>query len=144
MTEKVPRPQDFCASLAVLHNKSMGDSDKFGFPSTRVQGSVRLENHVEDRWTDYFKKAIRHMIEQEAETHGRSNEIDDLAPALIDKVIPRLLSPLEIGDECIRPCLVHGDLWDGNASVSVETGKPYVFDSCALWAHNECKQTLKT
>ena len=144
MTEEVPRPRDFCASLADLHNRSMGENDKFGFPSTRVQGDIPLEVHVEDKWTDFFKKAMRHMIEQEAETHGRSNEIDDLEPALIDKVIPRLLSPLETGDECITPCLVHGDLWDGNASVSVVTGHPYVFGSCALWAHNECKQTLKT
>ena len=144
MTEEVPRPRDFCASLAVLHNRSMGEYNKFGFPSTRVQGDILLETHVEDKWTDFFKKAMRHMIDQEAKVQGPSKEINDLTPALIDKVIPRLLSPLETGDEYITPCLVHGDLWDGNASVSVETGKPYVFDSCALWAHNECKQMLKT
>ena len=139
MTEEVPRPQRFCALLAELHNKSMGEEPKFGFPVTTFQGSIPLDNRFEDKWTDFFKNSMRHMIEQEAKKQGPSNEIKELAPALIDKVIPRLLSPLETGDECIKPCLVHGDLWYGNASVSVETGEPYVFDSCALWAHNECK-----
>jgi len=37
------------------------------------------------------------------------------------------------------PSLVHGDLWDGNASADVETGRPMIFDATPLYAHKECE-----
>ena len=141
MTEQIPRPSEFCASLARLHRKSMGSQTKYGFDELTTQRNIPLDNRGwNSSWCDFFANAMEKMIEQEAKTQGRSTEIDDLAPALIKKVIPRLLRPLE---EHIKPCLVHGDLWHGNTSVSVESGEPCVFDSCALWAHNECVQLAK-
>jgi hypothetical protein len=62
-----------------------------------------------------------------------------LLPALFDKVIPRLLRPLESNGRKVEPSLVHGDLWYGNAAVIDETGDPIVFDPSSFWAHNECK-----
>lgn len=55
------------------------------------------------------------------------------------KIIPRLLRPLESEGRTLTPCIVHGDLWDGNASVDVNTGHPMIFDGTPLYAHNECK-----
>jgi protein-ribulosamine 3-kinase len=81
---------------------------------------------------------MEEMIEREQLTQGPCPEIDKLQKLLVEKVIPRLLRPLESNGRSIRPCLVHGDLWHGNASTSSDTNEPYAFDSCALWAHNEC------
>jgi protein-ribulosamine 3-kinase len=75
---------------------------------------------------------MKSMMDHEAETQVPSQEIDNLKPALLNKVIPRLLRPLQEADDPIEPCLVHGDLWHGNTSVSVDTGAPYAFDSCVL------------
>ena len=139
MTEEIPRPPKFCARLASLHLQSMEDSPgKYGYDFNTTQGNIPLDNTWHDSWADFFANAMEHMIKQEAATQGSSQEIEKLKPALINKVIPRLLRPLETGEERIKPCLVHGDLWHGNTSVSVESGEPYVFDSCVLWAHNEC------
>ena len=145
MTEEIPQPPEFCATLAELHLKSMEQSkkkqseEKYGFDFRTTQGHILFENKRCSSWTDFFANAMKHMIDEEAKTQGTSKDIEELRPSLIDKVIPRLLRPLESGDEPIMPCLLHGDLWHANASVSVETGKPYVFDSCALWGHNECR-----
>ena len=66
-------------------------------------------------------------------------EFEELKKRVMDKVIPRLLRQLETGGRSITPCLVHGDLWDGNASVNVDTGKSTIFDGTPLYAHNECE-----
>lgn len=61
-----------------------------------------------------------------------------LLPDLFDKVIPRLLPPLETSGRTIIPSLVHADLWCGNASiVNEETEEGIGFDPAAFWAHNE-------
>jgi len=57
---------------------------------------------------------------------------------LFDKVIPRLLRPLETNGRTVKPCLVHGDLWYGNAGVNAGTNASLVFDACCFYAHNEC------
>lgn len=69
--------------------------------------------------------------------HGPDPEIEEMRPVILEKVCPRLLRPLETEGRSIRPCLVHGDLWDGNIAVHAKTGKPVIFDASALWAHNE-------
>ncbi|KAK1845817.1 hypothetical protein CCHR01_11549 [Colletotrichum chrysophilum] len=37
----------------------------------------------------------------------------------------------------LKPSLVHGDLWYGNASIDEGTGKGIVYDPASFWAHNE-------
>ena len=67
-----------------------------------------------------------------------------LAEAIITKVIPRLLRPLETGGRQIRPVLVHSDLWDGNASTNRLSGMPVVFDAACIYGHNERKFVFYT
>lgn len=56
---------------------------------------------------------------------------------ILEKVIPRLMRPLETGRRNIQPCLVHSDIWLGNVKPDAETEQPIIFDSCAFWGHNE-------
>lgn len=58
-------------------------------------------------------------------------------PVLFDKVIPRLLRPLESSGRSVKPSLVHGDLWYANSGIDTETGKLLIFDACSFYAHNE-------
>lgn len=71
---------------------------------------------------------------------GKCEELENLLPALFEKVIPRLLRPLETDGNTVTPMLVHGDLWCGNASMRLEDDAPIVFDPSSFWAHNECKR----
>lgn len=61
---------------------------------------------------------------------------------MLEKVVPRLLRPLEEDGRTVVPRLCHGDLWDGNVSVDVNTGRPIIFDAIPLYAHNECEFLL--
>lgn len=51
--------------------------------------------------------------------------------------MPRLLGALQEGARSIKPCLVHGDLWDENAAVEEGSGEGFVFDAGAFCGHNE-------
>jgi len=129
--------------LAESYTKNMlmsSPNELFGYKINTTQGNILLDNTPCKTWEEFFKRAMKHMIKKEAKTQGPSKEIDDLSTPLLEKVIPRLLRPLETEGRSIRPCLVHGDLWHGNTSVAADTKEPYAFDSCVLWAHNECEK----
>ena len=78
-------------------------------------------------------------IESEKGVQGQNDEMNELVAALFDKVIPRLLRPLETGGRSIKPSLCHGDLWHGNVGVDVAADEPILYDPCAIYAHNECE-----
>ena len=73
------------------------------------------------------------------ESQGPDKELRDLFGQTMNKVVPRLLRPLETGSRQIKPSLVHGDLYSGNVSVDVEDGKAVLYDATCLYAHNKCK-----
>lgn len=140
-TDNIPTPAKFCAVLAELHNKSMEKSSpgrKFRFQINTAQGNVLLNNEWCGTWEAFSSRAMDNMINREQLTQGPCEEIDELRKPLLEKVIPRLLRPLETNERGIKPCLVHGDLWHGNTSVSSDANEPYAFDSCGVWAHKEC------
>jgi hypothetical protein len=93
----------------------------------------------EDRWETFFAKSMRWALDLEIQRKGPSEELDVLSRALFDKVIPRLLRPLESDGRNVKPSLVHGDLWYANAGIDVSDDQPLVFDACCFFAHNECK-----
>jgi protein-ribulosamine 3-kinase len=143
MADELPDVVDFCEKLADLHRRSIAigpeDHDgQFGFHVTTYNGKLPQDNTWNESWEAFYIGGIKHMFALEESVHGPSPEIEALLPALCEKVIPRLLRPLETEGRTLKPCLVHGDLWDGNAAVHAETDQPYIFDSSAFWAHNEC------
>ena len=40
-------------------------------------------------------------------------EFDLVCKLTLEKVVPRLLLPLEADGRVLKPCLIHGDCWDG-------------------------------
>jgi Fructosamine kinase. len=55
---------------------------------------------------------------------------------VLDKVIPRLLKPLQINGRTIKPCLVHGDM-DENTVTDTKTKQTFIFDTGSFYAYNE-------
>ena len=102
-------------------------------------GDLPQENGFTDTWEECFANGLRHMLNLNLERAGPCKELDDLKRDMFDKVIPRLLRPLETGGNTIKPSLVHGDLWCGNTAVDQVNDLPLVFDPAAFWAHNECE-----
>ncbi|MCJ1399879.1 hypothetical protein MMC11_003082 [Xylographa trunciseda] len=131
---KLPESASFCERLAELHKNGVSPSGKFGFHVTTYNGDLPQENSFTDTWEEFFANGLRHMFKLNVELAGPCKQLEVLMPKLFDKVIPRLLRPIE---PFIKPSLVHGDLWCGNAAVNIKDGKPIVFDPCCFWAHNE-------
>ncbi|KAK5632690.1 hypothetical protein RRF57_008404 [Xylaria bambusicola] len=81
-----------------------------------------------ENWEETFTSELQRIFDSEKNTQSYDEEVARLRKAIIEKVIPRLVRPLETGPHKILPRLVHGDLWDGNCGVDENTGKPVVFD----------------
>lgn len=141
MNDELPDVEEFCAKLAQMHKDSiaMGSPDgKYGFHVTTFQGNMPQDLAWCDTWEESFVRGLKRFMELEAEVHGESPEIKKLSPAFYEKVVPRLLRPLESGGREIKPCLLHGDIWYGNIATDVSNDKPIMFDPASYWAHNEC------
>lgn len=76
-------------------------------------------------------------FERDLMANGRWPEYEDSFARLVKYAIPQILDPLTAEGRSIKPCLVHGDLWEGNTTTDLKTGEPMVFDAAAFYAHNE-------
>lgn len=139
LSNDIPDVADFPALLAEFHRRSKSTTGEFGFPITMFGGRNPQAFPLTKSWEECFSKGLDKIFDMEEQTHGPDEEMQRLREGLMTKVIPRLLRPLETEGRVLVPSLVHGDLWDGNASVDVETGHPMIFDATPLYAHNECE-----
>lgn len=142
LDEQLPDREEFCKKLAALHQQHVSPTGKYGFPVTTYNGDLPQDNTFASTWEESFSNGLKHMFALNKERSGVSEELEFLIPDLLKKVVPRLLRPLETGGNSIKPSLVHGDLWCGNAATDKANGKPIIFDPSSFWAHNECKQIV--
>lgn len=141
MVEELPEISQFTKSVAELHLRSVSLTGKYGFHVTTYMGPLPQDNTWTDTWEEFFLRGMKRMLFLEEAAQGPSPELNVLVPLLFEKVIPRLLRPLETGGNSIKPVLIHGDLWYGNCCTDSNTDRPIVFDACSFWAHNECKSS---
>lgn len=137
MEEALPDPVEFCSQLAELHKRSISPNGKFGFHVTTCNGTTPQLNTWKESWEVFFAKGLRHMTALDKIVNGKQPELEAAAVELFERVIPRLLGPLQRGDDPIKPCLVHGDMWWGNSAINKQDGKTVIFDASAFYAHNE-------
>ena len=136
--EQPPDPVKFTTRLAELHKKSISPTGKFGFHTTTCHGIITQATDLwEDSWAELYKKQLAHMFAMDIEKHGPWSEFEQLTDITLNKVIPRLLGPLQSDGRNIKPCLLHGDCWDENTATDMETGEPFIFDAGSFYGHNE-------
>lgn len=141
MTGEFPDVETFPARMAELHRDGTSPDGRFGFSVATYHGQTPIDHGWSDTWEEYFRRTTRVLLELEQEAQGHNEQILDLAGAFLDKVVPRLLRPLQTGGRSIRPALIHGDLWHGNASMDADTNEPVIFDAACFYAHNECQSS---
>ncbi|PQE15600.1 Fructosamine Ketosamine-3-kinase protein [Rutstroemia sp. NJR-2017a BBW] len=135
MTDEIPEIQAFTSTLAELHSKGISPNGKYGF-------HVPTYKDWHDTWEESYYHSMKWFMHAEEKSQGVDKEMQELCQGVLDKVIPRLLRPLETGGRQIQPRLIHGDLWAGNTSWNIDTNMPVIYDSAALYAHNERKYEL--
>ena len=139
-----PDPEELARVLGALHRSSTSPTGKYGFHVQTFNGVVPLVNGWCDTWEEWFSRQLRSDIAWERSIAGPDPDFDRVADEFFDKVIPRLLRPLETGGRSIKPTLVHGDIWHGNCQVDSSSNRTIMFDSCCCYAHNECKSLTYT
>lgn len=137
MTDDIPDEQKLGQMLADLHSKNTSPNGKYGFSVSTYQGTIPQRVDWQDSWEVFFYNLIERILSIEWASQGPDDDLRQLTDAMKTKVIPRLLRPLESGGRQIQPCLLHGDIWDGNTSSNVETDTPVIFDATCIYAHNE-------
>ncbi|KAH8426626.1 uncharacterized protein LDX57_004361 [Aspergillus melleus] len=139
MKAGMPDPEEFGARLAELHRESKSPNGAFGFHIDTWSGNIPQQNEWEASWEVFFAKNMRWALNCEIKAKGFDAEFETLVPVIFEKVIPRLLRPLESEGRSVKPSLVHGDLWYANSGVDATSNQSLVFDACCFYAHNECK-----
>ncbi|KAF2232194.1 hypothetical protein EV356DRAFT_450641, partial [Viridothelium virens] len=137
LAEELPEPKDFCAKVAALHANSVSPNGKFGFHVVTYNGDLPQENGYTDTWEECFKNGFEHMLNMNIKRGGPWDEMECLKSNMLEKVIPRLLRPLETRGRSVKPALVHGDLWCGNVAIDTQTDIPLIYDPSSFYAHNE-------
>ena len=133
----LPEPAMLCARVVEMHQKSASPTGKFGFHVPKCHGKNLQMNTWTSSWAECFAEIFTWFFNEDVRQNGHWAEYEAAFAKMTARVIPTLLGALQSDGRSIKPCLVHGDLWDGNTGVSVETGEPIVFDASALYAHNE-------
>ncbi|KAH8768353.1 Fructosamine kinase-domain-containing protein [Diaporthe sp. PMI_573] len=137
MSTSLPDPAKFCARISQLHRESVSPTGKFGFHIKNCKGKTPQPIEWEENWTRYFTRLISYGFERDLVSNGPWPEYEEAFARLVKDVIPQILDPLTEEGRTIKPCLVHGDLWEGNTTTNLETGEPMIFDAAAFYAHNE-------
>jgi protein-ribulosamine 3-kinase len=135
--QQPPDPPRLCLRLAELHKNSTSPNGKFGFHVTTCHGNLPQYVGWESSWLVMFSKILARAMDLDEEKHGHWPEFSAYRKILFDHVIPRLLLPLESEGRSIKPCLIHGDIWDENCADDMNTGEPFAFDAGSIYAHNE-------
>lgn len=137
LSEEVPGPAQLAEVLKKLHATSASPGGRFGFHVPTFNGVVPVINDWCDTWEEYFTRQLRSDIEWEHSIRGADPGFDATADEFFDKVVPRLLRPLQTGGRSIEPVLVHGNFWPGNVQIDKATQRIVLLDSCCCYGHNE-------
>ncbi|MEL7034687.1 MAG: fructosamine kinase family protein [Cyanobacteria bacterium J06592_8] len=117
--------------LAMMHQWTPASdypgNHQFGWEINNTIGSTPQINTWTENWAEFWaNQRIGYQVKLAKRRGGRFEK----AELLIEK-IPELLA-----DHQPLPALVHGDLWGGNASVTVE-GEPVIFDPATYYGDRE-------
>ncbi|KAB5545926.1 Fructosamine/Ketosamine-3-kinase, partial [Coniochaeta sp. 2T2.1] len=134
---EIPDPATFARLLSDLHKKGESPTGMFGFPLPTCHGKIIQPNTWDSNWCRYFTRLITIFYDADMAINGPIPGYVEAFETLKKHVIPRLLEPLQAEGRVIKPCLVHGDLWEENVGTSVNTGEPLVYDASCSYAHHD-------
>ena len=137
MDNRLPDPARLCSRITELHRKSVSPTGKFGFHIPTCHGKFKQFLEWDGNWASFFGKMLADALRLDNETNEHWPELDSVAERTLLRVIPRLLGALQTEGREIKPCLIHGDLWEGNIGIAYEDNQIKIFDAGAYYAHNE-------
>ena len=137
LLEETPPLVPLLPVVLKLHRESISPTGKFGFHITPFYGPPPMVADWTDDWEEFWIREFRSALDYAQRMCGKDSELQAVSEEFIDKVVPRLLRPLQTGGRNIKPSLCHGDLWDGNIQMDSVTKQPTLFDPCPFYGHHE-------
>ncbi|KAK4113335.1 hypothetical protein N656DRAFT_828446 [Canariomyces notabilis] len=132
-----PDPAEFTSRLALMHKLSKSPTGKFGFHVRTCDGDRAHVVDWQESWAEFYRNLFLGVCELDLKRNGPWPEYERAINQIAWKVIPRLLEPLQGNGRKLKPCIIHGDLWEGNMGINMETGDSLLFDAGSYFAHNE-------
>lgn len=139
MVNELPDTKSIVNIVAEVHRASAGRSPtgKFGFAVPTYLANFPNDNTWQDSWEKWYIQAMQAIFKYQKQVQGEDEELESLFKDLCEKVIPRLLRPLETKGRSIKPCLIHSNLWPSNCMLDTDTREIMIFNSCVYWGHSE-------
>jgi protein-ribulosamine 3-kinase len=132
-----PDPVELASKLSQLHKKGRSPNGKFGFHVTTCDGKLPQTIGWEESWVVFFSNLLRGICKFDLEANGLWPEMERAFEQVITKVVPRLLGNLKHEGRPVEPCILHGDLWEPNLGINMETGDLVMYDVSSFYGHNE-------
>jgi protein-ribulosamine 3-kinase len=130
-------PVKLATRLADLHQRSESPTGKFGFHLRTCHAKIsQAVDQWDSSWAALFGRHLGHIIDL-ARPVLNWPEFDVVSQLTIEKVVPRLLLPLQEHGRDLKPSLIHGNCWDKNTAMDAKTGEAFIFDVCSFYGHNE-------
>ncbi|UZJ54342.1 hypothetical protein CBS101457_003662 [Exobasidium rhododendri] len=119
--------------LAQMHRSGTSENGMYGFSRPTHCGATEQDNTWTSNWSDFWAdRRIGDLIRKSGD-----EELARLETQLREKVYPLLFNQEAMKD--VRPAIIHGDLWSGNAGTDGESGEPIIFDPSSSFSHNEAE-----
>lgn len=123
----------FGRQLAEHHRRGQGRA--FGWSSDNYIGSTVQKNESRDSWLEFFGECrLGYQLKLARQRGLGSGEFYRLASRMLDR-LDRWLPADPI------PCLVHGDLWQGNLLAN-SAGQPVVIDPAVYYGDREVELAM--
>ncbi|KAG5180102.1 Fructosamine/Ketosamine-3-kinase [Tribonema minus] len=111
------------AKMHLCHSKT----GKFGFHIDNTIGATPQPNGWMDSWPEFWdERRLGHMLrlcEQQGAKYPQAKELREKVKAVLSEAD-------------VKPSLVHGDLWTGNAGYTAD-GEGCIFDPATYYGHSE-------
>jgi fructosamine-3-kinase len=111
--------------LAAMHQR--GTTDKYGWERNNTIGSTPQINTWMDNWADFFaEQRIGYQLKLAKRRGGSFPNTNQVIEAVRER----------LADRQPEASIVHGDLWSGNAAVTI-SGKPVILDPATYYGDRE-------
>lgn len=122
--------------LALMHLHGTSPNGQFGFDRPTHCGVTEQNNTWNKSWPSFWAdQRIGELIKRIDKKRGGDSELVKLDEQMRQSVYPLLLDTLRD----VKPAIIHGDLWSGNAGQDTATGEPVIFDPSSYYGHNEAE-----
>lgn len=119
---------ELAKTLAAQHNIT---HDMFGWHQQNYIGSLPQANEQSRTWPEFFQQ--QRLLPQIA--MAMRNGLSASTVQMLERLAPLIEECLQ--DERIKPCLLHGDLWSGNAAYDRQLDRPVLFDPAPYYGDPE-------